>query len=353
MVWEDRRVNLNELLGGDDEVLVDHVGSTGLLTLNRPKAINALTPRMVMLLTGQLEAWRNDDHVAAVVLDGAGERGLCAGGDIKAIQAFTDQENLDFLSGEYRLNAMIAEYPKPFIAIMDGFVMGGGVGVSAHASIRIVTERSRVGMPEVRIGLSPDVGGSYLLARAPGELGTHFALTADAMIGADAIVAGLADTWMLSDRLPDLRAGLRNGQDAISLVASLASAVPPAAVAAELGWIDRCDSLPTVELIVEALRAESAPAAGAAADAMLSASPLAVKATFAALRRARELRTLRECLSQELATMAGLHSEPDMSEGIRAQIIDKDRDPKWKPATLAEVTDEMVENVLDTSVPAI
>src|SRR5690349_12017644 len=171
-------------------VLVRQTGHLGHLTLNRPKAINALTPEMVAIVREALAAWAESDEVRTVLITGAGERGLCAGGDIRAIHADAvsgGSGSLAFWADEYRLNATIAAYPKPIVAWMDGLVMGGGIGISAHASVRLVTERSRLAMPEVGIGMHPDVGGSWLLSHAPGELGTHLALTGSPVGAADAI----------------------------------------------------------------------------------------------------------------------------------------------------------------------
>jgi enoyl-CoA hydratase len=323
-------------------------GSTGIITLNRPEAINALSPEMIVLLRDQLRAWRSDDAVSAVVIDGAGERGLCAGGDIKVLHAQSDIQAADFWAHEYLMNADIAEYPKPYIALMDGITMGGGVGVSAHGSYRIVTDRSRIAMPEVRIGLSPDVGGSYLLAKAPGELGTHFALTGDTMSGADAIACGFADAYLPSSRLPDLRDALTTGGDAVTIVRSMVIDPPASAIEAQREWIDRCYSAPTAELILERLDAESSPLAASAAQAIRSACPFAVKVTLEAVRRVRTGMTLRDALEQELRIVAGMYLRDDLREGIRAQVIDKDRRPSWQPATLAEVSDPSVAAVLAT-----
>ena len=199
-------------IGESGDVLVYRRGHLGHLVLNRPKSINALTHSMVITIAAALEKWESDDSVATVLISGAGDRGLCAGGDIIAI--YTDAIGTDekvggaasasFWADEYALNAHIARYSKPYVAFMDGVVLGGGVGVSAHGSFRVVTERTRLGMPETGIGFVPDVGGTFLLSRAPGELGTHLALTAGSVTGADAIALGLADHFVTSDRLADL-----------------------------------------------------------------------------------------------------------------------------------------------------
>jgi enoyl-CoA hydratase len=198
------------------EVLIRVEGVVGHVTLNRPRAINALTLDMVRVIDAALTAWVDDPAVAAVVIDGAGERGLCAGGDIRAIYEAArvgDPAPLTFWREEYRLNARLASYPKPIVAVMDGIVMGGGIGVSAHASHRVVTERSSVAMPEVGIGLFPDVGATYLLSRAPGELGVHLALTGVTIGAADAMTCGLAARCVPSGRLDELVDLLRDGTE--------------------------------------------------------------------------------------------------------------------------------------------
>jgi enoyl-CoA hydratase len=316
----------------------------GRITLDRPKAINALNHDMVKAIAAALDAWEHNDLVRAVVLDGEGERGLCAGGDIRSIYADARSggtDSLAFWADEYRLNARIASYPKPYVALMDGLVMGGGVGVSAHGSLRVVTERSRVGMPEVGIGFVPDVGGTYLLSRAPGLLGTHIAFTTAQLSGADAIHSGLADYFVPSGRLGELVDALGEGAPS-EIVRSFAEPAPVSELAAQQSWIDECYTAPTVEQILTRLR-EHGEAASSAAKEIEGKSPTALKVTLRALRSAAELPDLETVLAQEFRiSTAALHS-PDFAEGIRAQIIDKDRNPAWSPATLAEVTDERVE----------
>ncbi|ARQ71598.1 enoyl-CoA hydratase/isomerase family protein [Streptomyces marincola] len=325
---------------GDPHVAARVEGRAARLTLNRPEALNALTHGMVLALAEALDAWERDPAVETVVLDGAGERGLCAGGDIRAIHrdavAGTTEATRAFWRDEYRLNARIARYPKPFVALMDGIVMGGGVGVSAHGRVRVVTERSRVAMPETGIGFVPDVGGLYLLARAPGELGTHLALTGAAVGAGDAIACGLADHYVPSERLPALRADLA-GAPAAEVLARHAADPPPAELTAQRGWIDHCYAAGTVEEIVARLR--DAPAAGAeeAARVLLRRSPTALKVTLAALRRAARLGSVERVLEQDYRVSCAALANADLVEGIRAQVVDKDRAPRWSPATPADV----------------
>ncbi|MBB4981272.1 enoyl-CoA hydratase [Streptomyces sp. SFB5A] len=334
---------------GTSDVLLRTEGRAGIITLNRPRAINALTHAMVRAVDGALTDWEHDPAVTTVVIEGAGERGLCAGGDIRAIHDDAragGSASAAFWRDEYRLNARISRYPKPYVALMDGIVMGGGVGVSAHGSVRIVTERSRVAMPETGIGFVPDVGGTHLLGRAPGELGTHLALTGAHAGAADAILTGLADACVPSAELPAL------ARDLTRLPADEALArhvvAPPAGVLAEQReWIDACYSAPTVEEIVERLFDTGVPAAKETAETLLGRSPAALKATLATLRRSRALTTLEEVLDLEYRVSCAALSTPDLVEGIRAQVVDKDRDPHWTPATLAEVTEADVARYFD------
>lgn len=333
--------------GTDDSVLLRTEGRAAYLTLNRPKALNALTHTMVRRIDEALTAWEHDPAVETVVLTGAGERGLCAGGDIRAIH--DDARDGDgsasaaFWSDEYRLNARIARYPKPYVAVMDGIVMGGGVGVSAHGSFRIVTERSRVAMPETGIGFVPDVGGTYLLARAPGELGTHLALTGAQVGASDALLCDLADRYVPSRSLPPLLDDLAHAP-AREVLGRYVRPAPPGELAAAQAWMDACYSARTVEEVVGRLLDHGDSAAKEAAETLLTKSPTSLKVTLAALRRARRLGALENVLDQEYRISCHALAAPDLVEGIRAQIIDKDRNPRWSPPTLTEVTDADVEH---------
>ncbi|MFF0744663.1 enoyl-CoA hydratase/isomerase family protein [Streptomyces sp. NPDC004111] len=325
----------------DDPVRVRTEGRAGHLVLNRPRALNSLTHPMVRTLDATLAAWESDPSVDTVVLFGAGERGLCAGGDIRAIH--DDARDGDgrateaFWWDEYRLNARIARYPKPYVALMDGIVMGGGVGVSAHGGVRLVTERSRVAMPETGIGFVPDVGGTHLLGRAPGELGTYLALTGVAVGAADALLCGLADRFVPSDRLPALVADLAE-LPAGEAVLRYAAEPDRGELTDARAWIDPCFSADTAEEIVDRLLATGVPAAKEAAETLLAKSPTAVKVTLEAVRRARALGSLEPVLVQEFRVSCAALRGPDLVEGVRAQIVDKDRRPRWSPATLAEVS---------------
>lgn len=328
------------MAGESDEVLTHVVAGIGFITLNRPKAINSLNQQMVDALTAILTGWEDDDAVRAVLLSGAGERGLCAGGDVVAIYHSARQDGVDarrFWRSEYLLNGQIARFAKPYVSLMDGIVMGGGVGVGAHANTRVVTDTSKVAMPEVGIGFIPDVGGAYLLSRAPGALGLHAALTGAPFSGADAIALGFADHYVPHSELDAFaRAIVTDGIN--SALAGFAIEPPASNLAAQRDWIDECYRGDTVEDIIAALRGHDAGPATDAANLIASRSPVALSVTLQAVRRAANLETLEDVLTQDYRVSSASLRSHDLVEGIRAQLVDKDRNPKWSPATLAEVT---------------
>ena len=323
-----------------EEVLTRIDNGVGLITLNRPKAINSLNQTMVDALSAVLTRWADDDAVRAVVLSGAGERGLCAGGDIVAVYHSARKDGVEvrkFWRDEYLLNGQIGRFAKPFVSLMDGIVMGGGVGVSAHGSVRVVTETSKVAVPEVGIGFVPDVGGAFLLARAPGALGLYAALTGAPFSGSDAIALGFADHYVPHSDLEAFTAAIVS--DGIeSAVAGHAVEPPPSDLVAQRDWIDECFAGDTVADIVAALRGHDAGPAAEAADLVASRSPISVSVALQAVRRAAKLETLEDVLIQDYRVSSATARSHDLVEGIRAQIIDKDRNPKWSPASLAAVT---------------
>ena len=334
----------------EPEVLLDKRDGLGLITLNRPKAINALNHSMALTILAALREWADDDTVHAVVMTGAGERGLCAGGDIVAI--YHDAKDSAggaaspsgrFWRHEYMLNAFISRYPKPYVVLMDGIVMGGGVGLSGHGSHRIVTERSKVGMPETGIGFVPDVGGTYLLSRSPGEIGTHVALTTARIFAGDAIAAGFADYFVPSQQIPELLDALRSVEPEAAIT-KFAETAPASQLLEHRDWIDTCYAADTVEEIVARLQAHSRPEARQAAIDIVSKSPVALKVTLASLRAARDLDTLEQVLNQEYRVSVAALRSHDLVEGIRAQVVDKDRNPQWNPSTFDAVTTGQVEN---------
>jgi enoyl-CoA hydratase len=277
------------------------------------------------------------------VLSGAGERGLCAGGDVVAIYYSARADGVAarrFWHDEYFLNGQIGRFPKTYVALMDGIVMGGGVGVGAHANTRVVTDTSKVAMPEVGIGFIPDVGGAYLLSRAPGSLGLHAALTGAPFSGADAIAMGFADHYVPHDKLDAFgKAIVADGVE--RALAAHAVEPPPSELAAQREWIDECYAGDSVADIVASLRDHGKAGAGPAndaADLIATRSPIALSVTLAAVRRAAKLDTLEDVLAQDYRVSSASLRSHDLVEGIRAQLVDKDRNPKWSPASLAEVS---------------
>ena len=318
------------------EVRFSVEGALGTVTLNRPRALNALTHRMVIEIASRLDAWESDPAIERVLIAGAGDRAFCAGGDIVGIYrdavgggGATEQ----FWRDEYTLNARIARYPKPVVSFMDSIVLGGGVGLGAHASHRIVTETSSVGMPEPTIGFVPDVGGTWLLSRAPGELGTRLALSAGSTDAAGAIHLGLADSFVPRDRLGELREALTtHGAD--ESIARVAGEVGHPSITDDQAVLDECFALDDVASISAALREAGYDGL---ADTIESKSPSALVLTLASLRGARSLPDLESVLVQEFRVSVRCLDLPDLAEGIRAQVIDKDRSPRWSPARLADV----------------
>jgi len=324
----------------NEDILVNVENGVGVVTLNRPKAINSLNHVMVTGLAEALKTWEHDDNIGAVLLTGAGERGLCAGGDVVALyhSALADGSAArSFFADEYRLNAHIGRYPKPYVSLMDGIVMGGGVGVGAHGNIRVVTEKTKLGMPEVGIGFIPDVGGTYLLSRAPGQLGVHAALTGAPFSGADAIALGFADHFVPQADLPAFRDTVISAGPEAALAAYAVDA-PASDLVAQQHWIDECYAADTVSQILENLRNHDAEAAQEAAKLIATRSPIALCATLEAVRRAAKLATLEDALHQEFRVSAASLKSHDFVEGIRAQLVDKDRNPQWSPAALADCT---------------
>jgi enoyl-CoA hydratase len=333
----------------DGDIIVREQGALRRITLNRPKALNALTLDMATTMLAQLRAWQDDAAVGAVLIDGAGERALCAGGDLRALyDAAKSGDDLParFWSTEYRLDLLIARYPKPVIAVMDGLVMGGGVGISAHAAHRVVTERSGVAMPEVSIGYFPDVGASFLLARAPGRVGFHLGLTGERIGAADAIYAGLADIHIPSPRLAELPAALAGCRTVADVKACLDLMSGPAAagkLAAARPWIDACYRADKVEDIFERLHTSTAADAHATVATLQKMSPTSLKITLRNIRSALSFDTVEPSFEQDYRLSLACIAAHDFIEGIRAAIVDKDRKPVWQPARLEDVIEGIVD----------
>jgi enoyl-CoA hydratase len=339
-----------------DEVLIRREGRAGRITLNRPKALNALTYAMLGPIRAALAAWKDDPAVELVLLDGAGERGLCAGGDLRSLYESRKQGSglaAAFWRDEYRLNAFIGRYSKPYVALQDGIVMGGGIGLSSHASHRIVTERSQLAMPETGIGLIPDVGGTWLLANAPGETGVYLGLTGEAMRAADAIYARFSDALVPSARLPTLIERLVDpgGGPVGEAIRGFAEHPGESELARRREAIDAALASPEIERIHMALAGVPDKWAARARAGLGQKSPKALKLALAAIRQARRLPSLEEALRVEYRLTVRLFDDGEFPEGVRALLIDKDRKPKWSPSSLGEVMPELVARYLGALPP--
>jgi enoyl-CoA hydratase/carnithine racemase len=313
------------------DIAVRVEGRAGRITLTRPEALNALSYEMARAIDEALAAWADDPAVALVLIDAEGERAFCAGGDIQELYERGRQGDFlfarRFWAEEYRMNARIARYPKPYVALMQGYVMGGGVGVSVHGSHRVVGESSRVAMPECGIGLVPDVGGTWLLAQAPGRLGEYLGLTGHRMGPGDAIHAGFADHYVPLGRWPELAAALVASGDA-GAIAAFESPAPPAALAAEAGRIDDAFSAP--DLATLAVRLEASDWGHGVLRVLRRQSPLSMALTLELVRAARREPGIEQALAREFRATWRCVSDGDLLEGIRAQVIDKDREPVWR-----------------------
>ncbi|MDR3440514.1 enoyl-CoA hydratase/isomerase family protein [Telmatospirillum sp.] len=339
-------------------VLIDRTGALGRLRLNRPQALNSLTLDMVRRISQALDHFEKDPDIAAVLVTGEGDRAFCAGGDIRALyEAGRAGEALPetFWREEYALNARIDRFPKPYIAVMDGITMGGGVGLSSHGSHRIVTERTRLAMPETGIGFFPDVGGTWLLGHGPGEIGTYLGLTGEQAGASDAIYAGLADTFVpsqdlggLTEALTALPAGIPD--DAVTaLIERFAKPVEPTPMQEDRAEIDRIFKGERIEEIVVALEQSASEFLLKAHRTILAKSPTSLKLTLRLLRLARTSASLEECLEREFAAGHKVIAGHDFYEGVRAAVIDKDRNPHWSPSRLEQVSDSDIEAYLSAA----
>jgi enoyl-CoA hydratase len=340
---------MNSVEEGD--LIVRREGAAGVIRLNRPKAINAMTLEMSEGIDAALDRFETDPEVAVIILEGAGERGLCAGGDIRGLWE-SSREGGDlgarFWRQEYVMNARIAKYPKPYVAFMDGLVMGGGVGLSGHASHRIVTERTKLAMPEVGLGFFPDVGGTWLLSRSPGEIGTYFGLTGQTMNGPDAIHAKFADAVVPTAKWPELREALTKVRAGVTaaevtkLINSFATGETTGPVAAKEPVIDALFGFDRMEDIFDALERDGSEFALATLKTLSEKSPRGMVVTLKLLRLARTSKSLEECLVREYRAAREVFRSDDFREGVRAAVIDKDRNPTWSPPRIEDVTPQML-----------
>lgn len=331
----------------DKEILFDVQGAIGHVTLNRPKALNALTHEMCLLLDAKLKEWETDDSVKAVLVEGAGEKAFCAGGDIVKLYE-EGRKGADypyhFYRDEYLLNARIKHFPKPYISFIDGIVMGGGVGVSVHGSHRIATERTLFAMPESGIGLFPDVGGSYFLPRCPGETGMYIGLTGARLTADDAVFIGIANSYVHSEKQEKLKEALISASysedvygDIDDIIFKFSDHPGDAPIVERLNQIGRHFGQNSVEAIIDSLQKDGDDWCLKTADMLLTKSPTSMKISYKEMRRGYHL-TFDDCMRMEYRMVSRVVQGVDFYEGTRAAVIHKDRKPAWNPSTLAEVS---------------
>ena len=335
-------------MNSEPEILFDRKGAAGIVTLNRPKALNAITHDMIRQLTAKLEAWKADDGVTRIIVRANGERAFSAGGDLRGVTVRGRQEEaLVFFADEYRLNAAIKRYPKPYIALIDGIVMGGGVGVSIHGSHRVAGEKFQFAMPEVGIGFFPDVGGTWMLPRLKGKIGTFCALTGERLKAADALFAGVCTHHVSAARFADLTEALCGNVSVDATLAAFAEPAPGGEIASKAGLIDRLFAGNEIEDILAALDREAAGGSEAAWAAKIAAlirtkSPTSLRIALEQMKRGAGW-TFEECMKAEYRIVSRVLYQDDFYEGVRAVIVDKDNAPRWNPPVLAEVSPQAIE----------
>jgi enoyl-CoA hydratase len=327
------------------DILFERRGAAGIVTLNRAKALNAVTHEMVRALGRQLDEWATDGAVTRVIVAAAGERAFSAGGDIRALYEFgragRQQEALGFFREEYALNTTIKRYRKPYISLIDGIVMGGGFGISVHGSHRVAGDRFQFAMPEVGIGFFPDVGGTWVLPRMPDRIGTWVALTGERLKTADAVATGVATHHVRSDRFADLTDALCGNVSVDATLAAFAEAAAEGPVMARRDAIGRLFSGSSIEDILAALDAGDEWSQMTAAT-IRAKSPTSLKIALAQVQRGGDW-SFEQCMQNEFRIVSRIVHGHDFYEGVRAVIVDKDNAPRWRPATLAEVADAEVE----------
>jgi enoyl-CoA hydratase len=333
----------------DAEVLVRTEGRVGRLTLNRPKALHALTLNMCRLMTEALLAWQDNPAVELVLIDNSGERGFCAGGDIRALyDSAADDGRLarEFFFVEYRLNELLFRYAKPVAVIIDGVVMGGGVGISMPATFRVATERTTYAMPETGIGLFPDVGGGWWLPRMPDFIGTWLALTGARIKAADCELVGVATDYVESGRIEELKAALVADPAAIERALTEFEGDPGRpGLAAHQDEIARIFSLGSVEAIFAALKAADTDWSRLQLEILAAKSPQTLKVALRQLQLGAQARSFAENMAMEYRIGSRVVMRPDFTEGVRAVIVDKDQAPKWSPDTLEAVSETLLDEI--------
>jgi len=335
-------------MNSEPEILFDRKGAAGIVTLNRPKALNAITHDMIRQLTAKLEAWKADESVTRIIIRANGERAFSAGGDLRGVTVRGRQEEaLVFFADEYRLNAAIKRYPKPYIALIDGIVMGGGVGVSIHGSHRVAGDKFQFAMPEVGIGFFPDVGGTWMLPRLKGKIGTFCALTGERLKVADALFAGVCTHHVSAARFADLTEALCGNVSVDATLAAFAEPAPGGEIASKAGLIDRLFAGNEIEDILAALDREAAGGSEAAWAAKIAAlirtkSPTSLRIALEQMKRGAGW-TFEECMKAEYRIVSRVLYQDDFYEGVRAVIVDKDNAPRWNPPVLAEVSPQAIE----------
>ncbi len=336
-------------MSNTDELIVRREGSAGFLTLNRPKAIHALTQGMDHAMTEALLAWKDDPAVKAVIIDHSEGRGFCSGGDINLLRnsALNDGgvSGLAFFYEEYQLNNLLMTYPKPVIAFMDGITMGGGVGISQPARFRVATENTRFAMPETGIGLFPDVGGGWHLSRLPGRIGQFLALTGARIDGAECLWAGLASHYLSAEHLADAKSRIVAGEEPGAVLSALATEPPAARIAANAALIARHFASDRYEDILASLEADGGEWAAKELATLRTKSPQTCKVALRQLHDSLSCATFADNMVMEYRIASRVLTRPDFAEGVRAVIVDKDNNPKWNPATPEEVSDELIDSI--------
>ena len=332
-----------------EELIVRREGVAGFLTLNRPKAIHALTAAMDHAMTEALLAWKHDDEVRAVIVDHSEGRGFCSGGDIAFLRnsALTDNgvSGLEFFFEEYRLNHLMFTYPKPIAAFMDGITMGGGVGISQPARFRVATENTRYAMPETGIGLFPDVGGGWYLARLPGRIGQFLALTGTRFDGAECLWAGLATHYLPSENLAEAKARMAHGHEPGGVLSALAVTPPEARIETNAAQVARHFASDRFEDILASLEGDDSDWAARELATLRTKSPQTCKVALRQIAESLKLDDFAEHMAMEYRIASRVLTRPDFAEGVRAVIVDKDNAPRWDPATPEGVSDELIESI--------